>query len=379
MRLVIDALTVSAGGALAHVISLANHVGAAGHDVSVICCDDRPYAARMSRGVRIDCPNILRFASRVNGCRLPVISLWRETRLPRMLRREDTIALNPNGIVPRRARKLGAFFTMSQNMLPFDGAASSDFVWRDRVKLATIRRVQVDSFRRAAGVVFISRFAAERILEVTGQLRHHQIIPLGVPAGFSRQPKQSYRLGPIIKLVYVSDFLPYKHHCEVISAVAGLARDRKLRVEIRLVGRDWSGMQRKVRVLAGELGLETQVRYLGYLGHGELAPILQDSDIALFASSCENCPTTLIEKMRVGLPVACSRLGPMPEVLGECGRYFDPFDPASIAKAIEDLLESEETRAQFGGEARRRSLAFDPDVHNRTIMEFFSETARIPS
>ena len=47
---------------------------------------------------------------------------------------------------------------------------------------------------------------------------------------------------------------------------------------------------------------------------------------------------TLIEAMAIGLPIACSDRGPMPEVLRDGGVYFDPEDAESIARAIEALI-----------------------------------------
>jgi glycosyltransferase involved in cell wall biosynthesis len=77
--------------------------------------------------------------------------------------------------------------------------------------------------------------------------------------------------------------------------------------------------------------------------------------VFVFASSCENMPSTLIEAMASGLPIACSDRGPMPEVLQDGGTYFDPEDPASIAAAIGELLQSPERRRSAA--ARARALA----------------------
>ena len=42
--------------------------------------------------------------------------------------------------------------------------------------------------------------------------------------------------------------------------------------------------------------------------------------------------------MSIGLPIACSNQSSLPEILHDGGVYFDPRSPASIAKAIEDLI-----------------------------------------
>ena len=62
----------------------------------------------------------------------------------------------------------------------------------------------------------------------------------------------------------------------------------------------------------------------------ELHSEYKDADLGVFASSCENLPIILIEKMASGLPIACSNKGPMPEVLGSAGVYFDPENSYEI-------------------------------------------------
>ena len=57
-------------------------------------------------------------------------------------------------------------------------------------------------------------------------------------------------------------------------------------------------------------------------------------------------PVTLIEGMASGLPIACSDRGPMPEVLGEGGVYFDPEQPSSIAAAVDSLIKDRTLRIE---------------------------------
>ncbi len=58
-------------------------------------------------------------------------------------------------------------------------------------------------------------------------------------------------------------------------------------------------------------------------------------------------PNILTETMAAGLPVACSNRGPMPEILGDAGVYFDPEDPQSITTALQRLIASPELRTQL--------------------------------
>ena len=95
-----------------------------------------------------------------------------------------------------------------------------------------------------------------------------------------------------------------------------------------------------------------------------------EADVSVFASSCENMPNILIESMAAGLPIACSNRGPMPEMLGEAGVYFDPEDPASIADAVRQLAANPELRAEKAAAASAAALQFSWSRCARETFEF---------
>ena len=99
----------------------------------------------------------------------------------------------------------------------------------------------------------------------------------------------------------------------------------------------------------------TFVKCLGFVRHDDLPALLAEANLFVFASSCENMPNTLVEAMAVGLPIACSDRGPMPEVLRDGGVYFDPENATSVADAIENLIKNSDLR--MGKAARAKDLA----------------------
>ena len=78
--------------------------------------------------------------------------------------------------------------------------------------------------------------------------------------------------------------------------------------------------------------------------------------------------------MAAGLPMACSHIGPMPEILGDAGIYFDPEDANSIARALRELIESPNLWAQLAQAAFDRAQAFS---WKRCADETFGFLARI--
>jgi glycosyltransferase involved in cell wall biosynthesis len=81
--------------------------------------------------------------------------------------------------------------------------------------------------------------------------------------------------------------------------------------------------------------------------------------MAVFASSCENLPIILLEKMAAGLPIICSNKGPMPEVLGSSGIYFDPEDYMNLSTQILKLIESRQLRTSLSEKSFQISKNYD--------------------
>ena len=79
--------------------------------------------------------------------------------------------------------------------------------------------------------------------------------------------------------------------------------------------------------------------------------------LATSGSVCP-APNILLEAMSSGLPVACSSRGPMPEVLGPDGVFFDPENREEISMALKKLIEDRDLRIRNASSAHERALAY---------------------
>ena len=59
-----------------------------------------------------------------------------------------------------------------------------------------------------------------------------------------------------------------------------------------------------------------------------------------------------------GVPVACSRIGPLEEVAGDAALYFEPTDVEEMARAIESLLADADLRKRLAEAGRERAKQF---------------------
>jgi glycosyltransferase involved in cell wall biosynthesis len=134
-----------------------------------------------------------------------------------------------------------------------------------------------------------------------------------------------------------------------------LAGWKRLRVRIPLLIAG-SGPQRVfLETYAKQAGL-SDVRFLGQLPREEVMAALKRAKCLLFSSEWyENFPVTLVEAFACGVPVICSRLGAMQEIVadGRTGLHFTPGDPEDLAQKVEWVWTHPEQMAEMGKEARR--------------------------
>jgi glycosyltransferase involved in cell wall biosynthesis len=309
---------------------------------------------------------------------LPMRVFWQRSILPRLARSCDDV-IAPGGTAPY---DLDPLVTMSQNMLPFDPEEARRFGhgWV-ALRLRILRRTQEKSFRRSQGVIFLSKYARDRIGRALGGVPNAITIPHGVSEEFRREPRPARVIGDCtagdpFRLIYVSIVDVYKHQWVVAEAVARL-RALGLPVEIDFLGPAFPPALARLREVLDKLDPGAEfLRYSGEVPHRDLPERLFGADLFVFASSCENLPNIVIEAMAAGLPIASSRRPPMPEVLEDAGAYFDPEDVSDIERTLEELIRDADRRKSLAQRAWRKSQGYSWKRCADETLAFLAATAR---
>lgn len=90
---------------------------------------------------------------------------------------------------------------------------------------------------------------------------------------------------------------------------------------------------------AASRGLADRVHFTGALSPERLAAAMSAADVFVLPSLAEPLGVVLLEAMACGTPCVASRVGGIPEVVGEgCGALVEPGDAAGLASALEDVL-----------------------------------------
>jgi glycosyltransferase involved in cell wall biosynthesis len=105
-------------------------------------------------------------------------------------------------------------------------------------------------------------------------------------------------------------------------------------------------------LLAKELQIESQVKFLGY--QSKVFEPLAAMDVFLFPSLKEAMGISVVEALAVGLPVVSTNVGGLPEVVTELvGALVPPEDSAAMAKAALAIANGD--RGQFSDAAKTRA------------------------
>lgn len=116
---------------------------------------------------------------------------------------------------------------------------------------------------------------------------------------------------------------------------------------------DWE----EVTAIMEKLGLQNQVKRLGFVSAEDLAGLYQNAYAFIFPSYDEGFGIPIIEAMKYGLPVVISDQGASREVMGENGLIFPYDDPTALAACLVSL-EDGEHHARLQAKSKTRSKAF---------------------
>ena len=153
------------------------------------------------------------------------------------------------------------------------------------------------------------------------------------------------------RLIMVARFAAPKDQQTLLKALGML---KELSWNLTLVG-DGAG-RIKAEELAAELGIEDRVSFTGV--HEDVSRLLASSQIFILSSKREGFPLSILEAMRVGLPVVASDVGGILEAVeeGQSGLLFPPGDVDNLAGQLRKLLEDPMLRKKMGRAGRQRFL-----------------------
>jgi glycosyltransferase involved in cell wall biosynthesis len=217
--------------------------------------------------------------------------------------------------------------------------------------------------RRSDRIITDSRATAVDVERLIGiDPAKVDVVPLGVGTTRHAAPLDGGelrdRLGcsPDRELVLtVSAKLPHKNLLRLLGALALIERGQ--RPLLVLPGYP-TPHEQELRRHAAELGIDDDVRFLGWIAAEELEGLYAAASCFVFPSLAEGFGLPILEAMARGVPVACSARGSLAEVAGDAALLFDPESEPAIADSIRGLLGASALRDRLRAAGRAQAARF---------------------
>lgn len=215
------------------------------------------------------------------------------------------------------------------------------------------------ALRRLSSVIAVSKTTANDViahLRISDKKTHVVLNGLNWsdqkrnPLGFTKQDRKFFFYPARIEH-------PGKNHLQLIRGYKILLEKGYLQYDLVLAGKK----DRRADVVFEEierLGLQSHVKYLGFVSSEDLPALYQQAEAVIFPSFYEGFGLPIIEAFQFRRPIICSNTAIFREIAGDVAWYFQPHSPESIAAAwiqfIESSLQDRELRIKLSFELVRR-------------------------
>jgi glycosyltransferase involved in cell wall biosynthesis len=147
-----------------------------------------------------------------------------------------------------------------------------------------------------------------------------------------------------------------KGHFDIVQAAIRMGAEAPF--VFLFVGSDeYGGETARLREEIDRHGVDGMIEFLGPLTGDAKWTVLAGADVFLLPAYNENMPNSILEAMAAGLPVVCTDVGAVRQMVGNAGALIVPTgDPDAIAAALEGLRRDPAGRRIMGDANRQRSV-----------------------
>lgn len=147
-------------------------------------------------------------------------------------------------------------------------------------------------------------------------------------------------------ILFLSTLKPNKNIEGLIEAFAQI-KDNLPGTDLVISGKKgW--LFEKIFAQVNQLKIKDRVIFTGFVEEKEVAPLLSGAKVFVFPSFWEGFGIPVLEAMACGTPVVASKVGSLPEIVGQAGVLVDPAKPEDISRGILEAIAKTESLSKLG-------------------------------
>jgi len=118
---------------------------------------------------------------------------------------------------------------------------------------------------------------------------------------------------------------------------------------------------------------KNDIKFLGYVSQKDKEILYNQAAVFVYPSFYEGFGFPPLEAMTYGVPVVCSNVSSLPEVVGDAALMINPFKPVEITNALEIVLTDKNIRGRLVAKSYERAKLFSWDKTAAEYLKLFHE------
>jgi glycosyltransferase involved in cell wall biosynthesis len=245
----------------------------------------------------------------------------------------------------------------------------------------TVRRTA----RRAAQIITVSEYSRSDIsrtygippdrITVTPEAASPNLLPVTNETEL-RRIRESYGIQQnyILSLCSIQPRKNLVRLIEAYSCLRGVRPKVKLPQLVLAGKRGW--LDSETFRAAEQNALGKDILFTGYVPERDLAGLYSGAVCFVYPSYFEGFGLPVVEAMQCGVPVIAGNRTSLPEVVGEAGLLFDPFDTQALINALTQVIEDAEFRGVLRAKGLERAKQFSWRTTAKLTLDAYQRAAK---
>ena len=220
-------------------------------------------------------------------------------------------------------------------------------LWLQKIFIPTIAKW---TFKAADGIICYTDSEKSKLVELGIKPEKIYVVHNGIDTDLF-VPAENKEITS--QILWIGRFTPGKGVDYLIDGFTLLVQEHP-EVRLLMIGR--GPQKEECSQKMHDLGLSDKVTIRDFVPNSELPKIYQDSDVFVLPSINEGIPRTILESMSSGVPVVCTELPQLVDIVTGCGLLIPLRDSQAVSDAVSKILADQSLANTLGKNGREKMI-----------------------